>query len=448
MVLYAAGFLVFLTLMVYLLRPSKKELPEMEVKFEDLAQLWLPYNEKIEPAPTDDTVDVGEELFGTEGDSLTQDTPEVEEPTKKEETATQKETETTKTEEKLPTKTSKPTKKADNTVPPTLSNEFWKDCIAPYMDTIKEQGVLEVIKSLVDLLEKHGHHPSVVTDNNDTEAVELLTVRDNLSNITLKEHSYQVARIMINLVKDAYKEYQPLMPKTIITSIAHDIGKIPEFRLSGMYNTAEHPLVSANKLTELFTGLDIFWSKHAIQAVREHHHKSKDQWTNLLKQADRQARQAELVRFTENFTIKKFEDWFNVGAFLKKLEKHVNVTQTNKWQAFSCNGIIYCKTQLIYDIAKKMAKEAKALDLTLIYESEKESVFRQVVKALKGANLIPDYIGENQYGRQFEIKTSVPSPKKYKFFLTPIKMDDRFDLAEIEKRKQGFTEIIKDVVIV
>ena len=155
---------------------------------------------------------------------------------------------------------------------PELLSSFLDDCINPYEKTIETQGVLSVVQSLIDIMEKHGSVPSVVMDARDDESLSLVSVRDNLVKISLKDHTYSVTRNMIALLKEEYRDYENLIPKAIIVSLAHDLGKIPELRESGLYNTSKHPLISASKLDELFVGMDdVFWRKDAVEVVREHH---------------------------------------------------------------------------------------------------------------------------------------------------------------------------------
>lgn len=429
----ALGIIFIVTGMILFFSTTteRKRLPEITISLEELAQIWLPYNEMVKNVPTSDE-DI-EKLFY-----------DLEETTSKTEDVKQSSSEKTETADA----TDKSQKHQENisiieSIGPL--KELWAYCIQPYRQEIQDQGVSPVIQELINIIEKHGQNPSIVIDNRDSEAIELVSVRDNLAQVTLKEHTYHVCIKMIDIVKEAYKDYNNLMPKAIVTSLAHDIGKIPELRVSGLYNTYDHPLVSAGKLAEIFAGHDIFWAKQAIQSVKEHHLATKDQWTALLKQADRRARETELLKYTSQYEIKTFESWFSVDVFLKELEGYINVTQTNKWEAFSFQGLIYCKPELLYTIARKMCREAKVLDLMFIYESEKESVFRLIVNTLRGENLIPDIIGQGHYARRFEIKTKVGMVKNMKFTLTPIKAD-RFNIADIEHRKQGFLEVINAVV--
>lgn len=173
--------------------------------------------------------------------------------------------------------------------------------IRPYERVFASQGVKLLLQLVVDHLESLGHCPSIALDSKDTESFELHLVRDYLAQVSLKEHSYKVAEIIIGLLKDTYLDFENHVPKAVITALAHDLGKIPEYRLSGIYNTSEHPSISACKLRELSDGMRVSWLDDALDAIREHHSSSDGRFADLLRQADRVARQRELVRLAKGF---------------------------------------------------------------------------------------------------------------------------------------------------
>ncbi len=321
---------------------------------------------------------------------------------------------------------------------------FWESCIKPYEKSIQRQGVADVVKSLLEILEKHGNCPSVSTNSKDSESADLFSVRDNIAQVSLKDHTYTVAYNLVEAVKKAYIDYENHIPKAIITGLAHDIGKIPEFRDSQAYNTSEHNIVSALKLNELLAGKDLYWLKHIIKAVENHHIYSNDEFTNLLKKADRAARQTELLTFTKDYRIVKFEEWFNVETFYREIEPRINYSQTyNKWDAFTFRGVIYCKPDFVYDAVKKLCREANVLDISFIYQSEKENVIRMILNRLREDELVPDLLAPNQIARKFEIKTKIAN--SFKNILVPIKVASFYAMDRIESRKMDFMQVIERV---
>src|SRR3989304_19338 len=140
--------------------------------------------------------------------------------------------------------------------------------IQPYERVFASQGVKPLLQLVVENL---GHCPSIATDSKDTESFELHLVRDYLAQVSLKEHSYRVAEIIIGLLKDTYLDFENHVPKAVITALAHDLGKIPEYRLSGIYNTTEHPPISACKLRELSDGMRGSWLCDGLGGRRGEH---------------------------------------------------------------------------------------------------------------------------------------------------------------------------------
>lgn len=324
---------------------------------------------------------------------------------------------------------------------------FYNEVISPYEKQFKEQNAYEILIEILKMLDRHGSVPSVVIDVKDNESVDLISVRDNLAQISLKEHVFAVTRVMVELVKQNYSEPENFMPQAIIIALAHDIGKIPELRLSGAYNSYDHAIVSSNWLAEQFTGKDIFWAKQAVTAVRDHHLKSKEPLTVMLREADKQARQMELVRFTQNYSIEKFDSWFKVDEFLKAFKDKVNVTAKGKVDVFLFKGIIYTKPDSLYEVAKQLMFEKKVLDMLFLYESEKENAVRKIVEKLRKENLIPDIIQEPYISRKFEIRMKMQIKKQLQVLVT-IKADPyRDELESIERRKAGSQlELIEAVI--
>lgn len=328
-------------------------------------------------------------------------------------------------------------------------NALWKDCIEPYMKIITGTGADNVIQSLLRLLEEHGHCPSVVISNHDSESTDLITVRDNLTKITLRNHTYAVCRHMLAMVKDHYANLNAelMIPNALIISLGHDIGKIPELRLSGVYNSEDHAVVSGDKVAELMAENKIPWANRTIPIIKGHHNPTKDDLTMLLKKADQAARQAELITFSKNYNIKTFKQWFNVEKYLKEyIAPEVNGAVGKDWNAFSHKGTIYCKPEWLYRKAQVMCATECVLDLTFKYESMKDDATRMIVNAIREKNLTP-LLAENQSSRAFQIKTSMGLTKgAKKYFLTAILIPEYIDQTAMESRKSGFTQIINGVM--
>lgn len=419
-ILFFLAIFIFLLRGIFLFKKEKTSSTQTfyEVDLKDLSPIWLKYNKEFEEEKhrEDFTLEV-----------LVK--PEV------------------KLEEVTETKNLAEPKQIKSHLEIDTLSAFYNEVISPYEKQFKEQNAYEVLIEILKILDKHGSVSSVVIDVKDNESVDLISVRDNLAQISLKEHVFAVTRAMVELVKQNYSEPENFMPQAIIIALAHDIGKIPELRLSGVYNSYDHAIVSSNWLAEQFAGKDIFWAKQAVTAVRDHHLKSKEPLTVMLKEVDKQVRLMELVRFTQNYSIEKFDSWFRVNEFLKVFKDKINVTAKGRVDVFLFKGIIYAKPDSLYEAAKQLMFDKKILDMLFLYESEKESAVRKIVEKLREENLIPNIIQESYISRKFEIRMKMQI-KKQTQVLVAIKADPyRDELESIERRKAGSQlELIEAVI--
>ena len=100
----------------------------------------------------------------------------------------------------------------------------------------------------------------------------------------------------------------------------------------------------------------------------------------------------ELLKFTKDYNIDHFKNWFKPEEFMKKIEQKINYGQTyNKWEAFSFKNIIYCKPDFLYDLGKKYCRESNILDMSFVYDSDREVALRKIVAALRKEDLVPDF---------------------------------------------------------
>jgi hypothetical protein len=332
--------------------------------------------------------------------------------------------------------------------PKIKSTDFCNDIIEPHRDLLTQQDVLEGIYKIIELLDEHGGCPSIVTTSidKDSETDEIYSIRDTLLKVSLKDHSYRVTKIALKLLKETYREkdYENLIPKMIVTALGHDFGKIPALRESGLYAKADHPLISAQKVNEIFMGKDIIWLNSAVDAIKNHHRQTNDPFSLLLKEADGKAREREVSECSKDISIKEWDEWFNVQSFLEILRPQINVIQTGKkWKAFSFGGTVYCQPDFLYEAARKLASEGKVIDMTLLRVSEKERALKKIVDSLKRANVVGNELGEDYYGMFYEIQMD---KAKRKMFLTPLKIDAFGMPSEIERVKEGYLQVIRSVI--
>jgi len=352
------------------------------------------------------------------------------------------------------TEKEEPSAQTDHTTfPQSPLQHFWDNHVEPYSDIITDQKVMDVVHNLVTMLNEQGGCSSIASGGGkDIEKQHLYTVKDSLAKVSLLDHSLGVAKAMIDLVKEFYLDYEIHMPKAIISALGHDIGKIPEYRNSDLYGTQEHHIISAHKVNELFSGKDISWVKQVYKTIEGHHSYSNDQFTILLKKADQQTRQLEMMQFTKDVEIKLFHEWFTVKKFFELLEMRLNydvstsgtrVAQFNTWGAFTFKGNIYVKPFFMYELIKKVCKMSKALDITVIDKSEKDATVKRAVAVLRKQGFIMDILDRNYSSMKFEMLTV--NSKDRNEVLIPMKCPEWFEFDKIDERRQGYLNLIQRV---
>jgi hypothetical protein len=319
-----------------------------------------------------------------------------------------------------------------------ISSYIW-----PYRRIFMLQNVLDITTDLIRLLELHGDCPSILMTMKDEESANLRTVRESLAGITLKEHTYCVVLNLISAYKNDYPDYHVHIPGAVVAALAHDIGKIPDV-IDSVSDTREHPVISARKLAEMFAGKNGMFAEKVISAIENHHSQSKNSFTRMLQHADRKARQTELLKLSQNSKIAPLSSWFSLEEFYKRLEPHINFAKGSfGWKAFSFRGVIYCKPEVIYEIAKDLCTEFYIIDLIFLDESLRDKAIDQVVRYLRDHDMVPDELKVSRFLRRYTIKTH--DIRSYKAFLTPLKPAGFYNMSELESRKIGFLEIVKSV---
>jgi len=317
---------------------------------------------------------------------------------------------------------------------------FFNDNIVPHIEDFRRQKAIPLLKAVMGLLESHGDCPSVVEGSKDQEAKDLYTVKSTLKKVTLKQHSYAVAIYSVALIiENHYNRGEYLIPQAIITALAHDIGKIPEFRESGLYHVGrEHTATSVAKFRELARGMKIYWFEDAVKAIRDHHIASSDKFTQLLKQADARARETELTYFSKEYSIKPFKEWFNAEMFLRLIESDTNYLKKGRWKAVSYQGVVYCFPEYLYQTGRKLCRNSKALDLAFMPESERGHAIKMIIDELRKHGFVSDMLPEDRCAWRFKVISKAGN----KFFmLTPLVWEG-FNLGLIEKRKFGYIDTV------
>lgn len=237
-----------------------------------------------------------------------------------------------------------------------LVQAFYSEVIEPNREALA--GVLEGVNRIMEVLERYGDCPSVVTVVTDVERAEVTRIGDMLSKVTLRDHTLNVTRIALQLLKDTYHNPVGYIPVVIVAALGHDLGKIPEMRSRNGYVKADHPKTSVSILEDIFQkDMGAHWLKLVTKVIGEHHQSTTDPLSELLKDADGKARQMEIEQAERKASL-SWEEWFDCRGFLSKVGETVNVTQTGSaFRAFSMDGTVYCDATFLYETARVMAAE-------------------------------------------------------------------------------------------
>ncbi|MEM1672541.1 MAG: HD domain-containing protein [Archaeoglobaceae archaeon] len=280
--------------------------------------------------------------------------------------------------------------------------------------------VREVILEVMRILDEKGGVPSVV----DRDGVELgEDIYGILKRVSLREHSVRVARKVFEMGVSGIRE-----PQAVLCALAHDLGKIPEYQ-GKYYSLGDHPVISVTVLKgiELFRGLS--FAEEVEKAILYHHRTGKGELVEILKKADRLAREEEVRLYegkryegkksergqvdeggsemgskvkqekvsgeverrveskveerVESVEYRDIEDreereergrvegvdlsWLDIERFMSVLKEKVNVVERGKWIAVSDrDGVVYVHPQGLWEIVKRLALEEKRIDVVLM----------------------------------------------------------------------------------
>jgi hypothetical protein len=251
---------------------------------------------------------------------------------------------------------------------------------------------------------------------------------------------------MLKLLKKEYLDYEFFIPQALIISFGHDLGKSPSLCLNNGYSKGNHPILSAQKVEEIFWMKGSpFWLPSALEMIKNHHRFTKDFLTLLLQKADSLARQEEALAGMPGFRSVKWDDWFNPSGFLKFLLPHINEVQyPGKWEAFSFGSVVYFSPYALYDWVRGYSLERKVLEMGLWRVLEREEVLRKIVASLRRVGFISDQLPDGAVGRNYEVRMSIV--RSVKLFLIPVKIDTfKMPTHKLEQKKMGKLSLICSV---
>ena len=355
--------------------------------------------------------------------------------------------------------------------------DFCNAHVEPWRKVLAHGMYLEGLEEILSYLDRFGDCPSVVQSRTDTEYVQMESVYDVLAQVSLLEHSLNVAEEMIAIVKKAgTRDFEFSLGKMLMASLGHDIGKIPELRKNPAYITGDHPIISYSVLDGILPPA-LAGREEILNAVRDHHYKTRDGFTELLRQADHRARNRELrarsaravmdLQRIEQAEQQKENDkgrdktvlaeppgtvdlaWLDTDELLRRIGSRINVVERGWFSAFSTrDGMVYVQPQLISQLVIDMAKASGRLEYGA-YDRDTNSRRRieyTVTSMLREKGFVSGIISEGYSGARFGL-VNRDGKQVGTGFYTPIKAEafgvELSALEELRKKSAKLSVIVK-----
>ena len=319
---------------------------------------------------------------------------------------------------------------------------FCRDYVDSFAGILKGIYAYDGIIHLLEMLDREGDCPSVAgrferakikEGNKDLEATEWETNQKEAydilrENVSLLDHSLNVAVMLIEKRKKESKDYQMEIGRLLYVSLGHDIGKIPSI---GRIPAKDHFLISCEVLNEILPR-EYPSRDEILTAVRDHHYPSSNSGglLKILKTGDHQARQYELRKYGHKLNVKEerpveranFEkqksnpeidkprydpvdlSWLDVSELLKRIGERINVVENGRYEAFSHSGIVYVYPRLMAKYACDLALEAGRTDMMAYMANQEQMSHLEYAVRCRLNDFIPEgLIGKEYIGRKFQI---------------------------------------------
>jgi hypothetical protein len=328
------------------------------------------------------------------------------------------------------------------------AQRFLAEVVTPSLWSFQSFDLRKVTQELVEMLDTFGSCPSVVqTLKRHDPDHEYKALTKPLSLVTLAEHSYRVAKKMVELFheKNRARDWDTLVAHFVVAGLAHDLGKIPSFRIRHVdkYTIADHPVISASVLEEVFDHCCRKMIPEIRDAILNHHRAGQDALiSDLLRRADALAREEELKIHSERACL-NWEEWFIPKEFLALIEPEINVLRGRTCRIFSFKSMVYASPDLLYSKAQSYAAMKEVVDPEFVNPRNKSLALKRIIGRLRRERIVGDELPSDYYGMLYRITTGRLS---FPQFLTPLKVEAFAAYPSVlEQRKVCWLKIITSV---
>jgi hypothetical protein len=210
------------------------------------------------------------------------------------------------------------------------------------------------------------------------------------------------------------------------------------------YTVADHPLISASLIDEVFEHCKKKMIPEIRDAILNHHRAGQDALiSDLLRKADALAREEE-VRIHAERACLKWEEWFIPKEFLALIEPEINVLRGKTCRIFNFKSMVYASPDLLYTKAQGYANMKVAVDPEFVNPRNKPLALKRIVGRLRHEGMVGDELPHEYYGMPYRISTGRLS---FGQFLTPLKVEAFTAYPSVfEQRKVCWLKIITSVL--
>lgn len=297
-----------------------------------------------------------------------------------------------------------------------------------------------VCEQILQLLDREGDCPSVVSVRGDVEGAWDENTYRILAQTTLLDHSLNVAEQVVRLLSEDQAWH--VIPDTMVAALGHDLGKLKS-QTGSLYTTGEHPLAASKPLAGIPKFNKLSRKEEILRAIRLHHKMPEGLLGKTLKKADQSARQKELEKTVQDHAVKPVKEnapatdlplktmtenteplpttsyspviaapakaawqaqvdiygeqpsgqkqpateppqlldiskWFDMAGFLKELKPYINKMSGRLFLAFSMpDGLVYFQVKVLEGVARKQAERAGCMEIATM--DQKDLTMRHVL---------------------------------------------------------------------
>jgi len=334
------------------------------------------------------------------------------------------------------------------------ASAMYDDIIAPYEAVFKTQGIYDCVVTLLKTLDTYGRCPSIVpigAASQDSEQAEFgySALFTELGKVPLIDHSFDVAKQMVSILKDTYRDdtTPTLIGPGIVCALAHDLGKIPEFRAEKDYSKYDHPYTSVEKLKELCQCQQAAWFPDVEKAIKSHHSPTagNDQFAVCLQLADTKARELELLRVTGRET-KPLKEWLDPIRFVETTKARINVypEKAKSTPIFSFRDTVYFEPRAFICLLVELMNHVCMIDLRLYKTAYREAVIREALEVLQHSqHMVSPLMRQNSIGEWFVLMYQ--NGKRSKGLYIPFCLEPFGLASDFDGKRKGLLALLQEV---